>query len=155
MRSSRRKRFQRDKYASVHSSNIRQRSVGRWNSLHRRTYEGVDRPLWVQRVPRPEVEAVLNAHSGVVQSAVIGRSVEGNEEVVAFAQPLPGSPVTVTELAEHAARHLAPYKRQSQILIVSAIPVSPTGKGFQGRACEDGRIQQYPVAVTTQPEAIY
>jgi len=75
-----------------------------------------------------EVEAVLNACPGVVQSAVIGRTVEGNEEVIAFAQLLPGSPVSATELAEHAARHLAPYKRPSQILIISAMPVTPTGK---------------------------
>src|SRR5437879_3894934 len=37
-----------------------------------------------------EVEAVLNAHPGIVRSAVIGRSVEGaegDEEVVAFVQP--------------------------------------------------------------------
>ena len=38
-----------------------------------------------------EVEAVLNAHPSVVQSAVVGRAVEGNEEVVAFVQLLPGS----------------------------------------------------------------
>jgi len=31
-------------------------------------------------------------------------------------------------LAEYAARHLAPYKRPSQVLIVSAMPVTPTGK---------------------------
>ena len=41
----------------------------------------------------PEVEAVLNEHPAVVQSAVIGRSVQGNEEVVAFVQLLPGSTV--------------------------------------------------------------
>ncbi|MET4116064.1 acyl-CoA synthetase (AMP-forming)/AMP-acid ligase II [Bradyrhizobium sp. JR4.1] len=35
-----------------------------------------------------EVEAVLNAHDQVVQSAVVGRSVDGNEEVVAFVQLL-------------------------------------------------------------------
>jgi long-chain acyl-CoA synthetase len=75
-----------------------------------------------------EVEAVLNAYPGVVQSAVIGRSVEGNEEVIAFVQLIPGSSVTATELAEYAARHLAPYKRPSQVLIVSAMPVTPTGK---------------------------
>jgi long-chain acyl-CoA synthetase len=75
-----------------------------------------------------EVEAVLNAHPAVVQSAVIGRSVEGDEEVVAFVQSLPDSPLTVTDLAEHAAGHLAPYKRPSQILLVSTMPVSPTGK---------------------------
>jgi long-chain acyl-CoA synthetase len=75
-----------------------------------------------------EVEAVLNAHPAVAQSAVIGRSVEGDEEVVAFVQPLPHSSVTATDLAEYAARHLAPYKRPSQILLVSTMPVTPTGK---------------------------
>jgi long-chain acyl-CoA synthetase len=78
-----------------------------------------------------EVEAVLNAHPEVVRSAVIGRpveGVEGDEEIVAFVQLSPGSPPTATELAEHAARHLAPYKRPSQILIVSAMPVTLTGK---------------------------
>ena len=44
-----------------------------------------------------EVEAVLNAHPGVVRSAVIGQLVEGveqAEEVVAFVQPLPNSSLT-------------------------------------------------------------
>ena len=36
-----------------------------------------------------EVEAVLNAHELVVQSAVVGRNVEGNEEVIAFVQLCP------------------------------------------------------------------
>jgi len=75
-----------------------------------------------------EVEAVLNAHPGVVQSAVIGRSIEGNEEVVAFVQLIPGSSVTATDLAEYAARNLSPYKRPSHVLIVPAMPVTPTGK---------------------------
>jgi len=75
-----------------------------------------------------EVEAVLNAHPAVARSAVIGRSVEGNEEVVAFVQLLPGSRLTALELAEHAARQLAPYKRPSRILLVAAMPLTPTGK---------------------------
>jgi long-chain acyl-CoA synthetase len=75
-----------------------------------------------------EVEAVLNAHPAVVQSAVIGRSVGGDEEVIAFVQPLPDSALTAMELAEYAARHLAPYKRPSQILLVRTMPVTPTGK---------------------------
>jgi acyl-CoA synthetase (AMP-forming)/AMP-acid ligase II len=78
-----------------------------------------------------ELEAVLNAHPAVVRSAVIGRSVEGvegDEEIVAFVQLKPGSAFTTTELAEHAARNLAPYKRPSQILIVPAMPVTLTGK---------------------------
>ena len=38
-----------------------------------------------------EVEAVLSSHKAVVQSAVVGRAVDGNEEVVAFVQLMPGS----------------------------------------------------------------
>ena len=78
-----------------------------------------------------EVEAVLNAHPAVVRCAVIGRSVEGvegDEEVVAFVQLSPDSAHTTAELAEHAARHLAPYKRPSRILLTPALPVTPTGK---------------------------
>jgi len=75
-----------------------------------------------------DVEAVLNAHPAVVQSAVIGRSVPGDEQVLAFVQLLPGSSVTAGELAAHAAQHLALYKRPSEIFLVSAMPVTPTGK---------------------------
>jgi len=78
-----------------------------------------------------EVEAVLNAHPAVVRSAVIGRSVEGTqggEEVVAFVQLAPSSTTSETELAQHAAQHLATYKRPSQILLVPSMPLTPTGK---------------------------
>ncbi|MGO9123996.1 MAG: class I adenylate-forming enzyme family protein [Terriglobales bacterium] len=82
-----------------------------------------------------EVEAVLNAHPAVVRSAVIGRSVgetEGGEEVVAFVQLSPSMLASQNELAQHAAQHLAPYKRPSQILLVSSMPLTPTGKVVKG-----------------------
>jgi acyl-CoA synthetase (AMP-forming)/AMP-acid ligase II len=75
-----------------------------------------------------DVEAVLNAHPAVVQSAVIGRSVPGDEQVLAFVQLLPGSAVTVGELAAYAAEHLALYKRPSRIFVVNTMPATPTGK---------------------------
>jgi long-chain acyl-CoA synthetase len=78
-----------------------------------------------------EVEAVMNTHSEVVRSAVIGRAVqgvEGGEEVIAFVQLSGGSALTVGELADHAARNLAPYKRPSQIVLVPEMPLTPTGK---------------------------
>jgi long-chain acyl-CoA synthetase len=75
-----------------------------------------------------EVESVLNAHPAVVQSGVIGRSVEGDEEVVAFIQLSPNAAVTATDLAEYAAQHLAQYKRPTQILLVPNMPLTPTGK---------------------------
>jgi acyl-CoA synthetase (AMP-forming)/AMP-acid ligase II len=90
-----------------------------------------------------EVEAVLNAHPAVVRSAVIGRTVEGTEggeEVIAFVQLAPSSATSETELAQHAAQHLAPYKRPSQILLVAAMPLTPTGKVIKG---ELARMMQF------------
>jgi acyl-coenzyme A synthetase/AMP-(fatty) acid ligase len=43
-------------------------------------------------------------------------------------QTAPGSPLTATDIADHAAQQLAPYKRPSQILLVPSMPLTPTGK---------------------------
>lgn len=75
-----------------------------------------------------EVEAVLNGHPAVVRSAVIGRAVGGDEEVVAFVQPLPETALTAAELADYAAQSLASYKRPSQIVILSTMPMTAAGK---------------------------
>ena len=79
-----------------------------------------------------EVEAVLNAHPAVAQSAVVGQSIDGDEQVIAFVQLLPESSLSSTDLAEFAAGHLAAYKRPSKILIVPNMPVTPTGKVVKG-----------------------
>ena len=61
-------------------------------------------------------------------SAVIGRTTEGNEDILAFVQPSSGSRLMETDLAEYAAKHLAPYKRPSHILLISTMPMTPSGK---------------------------
>jgi long-chain acyl-CoA synthetase len=94
-----------------------------------------------------EVEAVLNAHPAVVRSAVIGRSVggaEGGEEVVAFVQLSSALPTSETELAQHAAQHLAPYKRPSEILVVSSMPLTPTGKVMKGELAKMSQLTSTP-----------
>ena len=75
-----------------------------------------------------EVEAVLNAHPAVAQSAVIGRTTEGNEEILAFVQASPSSHLKETDLAEYAAKYLVPYKRPSSIFLISTMPMTPSGK---------------------------
>jgi long-chain acyl-CoA synthetase len=75
-----------------------------------------------------EVEAVLNAHPSILRSAVIGRSVEGDEEIIAFVQVAPDASLTTNDVAEHAAKNLAPYKRPSQIVFLPEIPVNLNGK---------------------------
>ncbi|WP_254453316.1 class I adenylate-forming enzyme family protein [Siccirubricoccus sp. G192] len=76
----------------------------------------------------PEIEAVLNAHPDVTLSAVVGRKVPGNEEVVAFVQLRPGAATSAAGLAAFAAARLAPYKRPAGIVLLDALPTNPTGK---------------------------
>ena len=77
-----------------------------------------------------EVEGVLNMFPGVVRSAVIGRTVEttGEQEVIAFIQLAPDCAATTSELAKHAAQHLASYKRPAEIRIVPEMPLTVSGK---------------------------
>jgi len=81
----------------------------------------------------------LNEHPAVVQSAVIGRSVTGNEEIVAFVQLLPGSTVTPSDLMAHTARLLTAYKLPSEIIIVDALPAASTGKILKHRLADAAR----------------
>ncbi|WP_228976873.1 class I adenylate-forming enzyme family protein [Paraburkholderia gardini] len=83
-----------------------------------------------------EVEHVLNAHPDVVQSAVIGRAVEGNEEVVAFVELVAGAKVTPAELIEWCGARLAPYKRPAEVRVLAALPAASTGKILKHRLRE-------------------
>ena len=76
----------------------------------------------------PEIEAVLNSHPAVLNSAVVGRSIEGNEEIIAFVEPTPGSTIEVAELLALVERQLAPYKKPQQIIVLPQLPVAPNGK---------------------------
>lgn len=83
-----------------------------------------------------EVEAVLNSHQAVVQSAVVGRAAGSNEEVVAFVQLLKGASVTPTELMSYAGAQLTSYKRPSQIIVLDALPATSTGKILKHKLAE-------------------
>lgn len=79
-----------------------------------------------------EIEEVLNAHPQIVQSAVLGVALEGDEAVVAFAEPLEGSNITEAELLAFAGERLAPYKRPARIGLMKALPAAATGKVLKG-----------------------
>jgi len=86
-----------------------------------------------------EVEAVLNSHGSVVQSAVVGRAVEGNEEVVAFVQLIQGATTSAEELKAHASSQLTSYKRPSEIVVLEALPATSTGKILKHKLAESLR----------------
>ncbi|HWH39213.1 MAG TPA: AMP-binding protein [Usitatibacter sp.] len=86
-----------------------------------------------------EVEAVLNAHPEVTQSAVVGREREGEEEVIAFVELAHGARATPAELVAFAARSLAPYKRPHEVIVLAALPAAANGKVLKGRLREMAR----------------
>jgi acyl-CoA synthetase (AMP-forming)/AMP-acid ligase II len=74
-----------------------------------------------------EIEAVLQAHPAVAESAVVGwPSREFNEEVAAFV--LLRSPATSAELRDHCKRNLAPYKVPREVFVVAELPRNALGK---------------------------
>jgi len=81
-----------------------------------------------------EVETALNAHPGVIQSAVVGRLVGGgNEEVVAFVEVERDNPPSPEQLHLCLARQLSAYKCPSAIVVMAALPAAATGKILKGQ----------------------
>jgi long-chain acyl-CoA synthetase len=83
-----------------------------------------------------EVEAVLNSHKDVVQSAVVGRAVNGNEEVVAFVQLMEGSRIKPSDLMAFVSPQLTSYKRPSEIIVLDTLPATSTGKILKHKLAE-------------------
>jgi acyl-CoA synthetase (AMP-forming)/AMP-acid ligase II len=76
-----------------------------------------------------EVEAAINSFADVLRSAVVGRrEADGNEEVLAFVETAPGATLDMDALRSHLTALLSPYKRPARVIVVAAMPVSPSGK---------------------------
>lgn len=76
----------------------------------------------------PEVEAAINDHPQVIQSAVIGHMVEGDEKVLAFVQVAQEGDVDADALRAFVKERLAGYKRPSRYVLATTLPAAPTGK---------------------------
>ncbi|MBC7501237.1 MAG: AMP-binding protein [Herminiimonas sp.] len=75
-----------------------------------------------------EVEQVLNSWPDIVQSAVVGREIDGNEEVVAFVEPSSGALLDLDALVIYLKQNLSPYKVPSEIVVLEHLPAAATGK---------------------------
>jgi acyl-CoA synthetase (AMP-forming)/AMP-acid ligase II len=75
-----------------------------------------------------EIEAVLNGHPAVAQSAVVSRPGANEVEIVAFVQPVGGSGVEPADLLRYAAERLAVYKQPSEVVLLEVLPATPAGK---------------------------
>jgi len=84
----------------------------------------------------PEVEAALNAHPEVTLSAVVGRKVPGNEEVIAFVELVPEARADESALKAYLRDLLAPYKQPARVIIMQNLPASATGKIYKHELSE-------------------
>jgi long-chain acyl-CoA synthetase len=82
-----------------------------------------------------EVEAVLAAHPGVAEAAVVGRTDpdRGDQTVLAYVVAAPGAAPTERELLDWAARSLARFKLPATVEFVPDLPHTATGKVIKSR----------------------
>lgn len=74
----------------------------------------------------PEVEAALSQCPGVLQVAVTGRAVPGNEEIVAFV--IGTADLNEAALRAWASERLTGYKRPQHVVMVPEMPLTAAGK---------------------------
>jgi acyl-CoA synthetase (AMP-forming)/AMP-acid ligase II len=83
-----------------------------------------------------EIERAIAAFPDVAQCAVVGRSVPGDEEVVAFVEPVAGQAVDALALKAFLRERLAPYKVPTSIVSLVRLPATGTGKLLKARLKE-------------------
>ena len=82
-----------------------------------------------ENVAPAEVEAVLEAHPGVLEAAVTGRPDDHwGEQVTAIVVPRPGHVLQSEELRKHCERMLAPYK-VPRLIVLADEPLARTSSG--------------------------
>lgn len=77
---------------------------------------------------------MLTRHPDILQAAVVGRNISGNEEILAFLL----TNVGLSEVDVKAWLHdrLVGYKIPQHVLIVDSFPTAPTGKILKHKLTE-------------------
>jgi acyl-CoA synthetase (AMP-forming)/AMP-acid ligase II/acyl-CoA synthetase (NDP forming) len=92
-----------------------------------------------------EVEKAIAAFPEVAQCAVVGRTVPGNEEIVAFVEPLQGRSIDTARLCAFLRERLAPYKVPAEVHVMAQLPASPTGKLLKSQLKALAQVAPAPV----------
>ncbi|MFT7125108.1 MAG: long-chain acyl-CoA synthetase, partial [Candidatus Azotimanducaceae bacterium] len=77
------------------------------------------------------------SHPDVSLCAVIGRSTAGDEEIVAYIQPVEGKLLDVDAILAFSRERLTGYKVPTQIVIKAQLPTAPSGKILKHQLMKD------------------
>jgi amino acid adenylation domain-containing protein len=106
--------------------------VARWNTARELEYQGrADDQVKVRgfRIELGEVEAVLARLPGVGQAAVLVREDQpGDKRLAGYVVPAAGAELDPAVLREACGRVLPEYMVPSAVMVLKALPLSPTGK---------------------------
>jgi long-chain acyl-CoA synthetase len=93
------------------------------------------------RIHPGEIEEVLNAHPGVVESAVVGVEDEIlGEAVTAYVVTRPSDTLTQTDLLQFARGFLPSYKMPKKVLFIEQLPKTASGKIKRNILCEQMEV---------------
>jgi amino acid adenylation domain-containing protein len=88
------------------------------------------------RIELGEIEAVLAAHPAIAQAIAIARAIAtatvsgqpGDQQLVAYLRPAPGSTVSEQDVRAHLARALPAWMIPAHLVTVEAFPLNSSGK---------------------------
>jgi amino acid adenylation domain-containing protein len=126
-------RFVPHPFASAPGTRMyRSGDLARWLSSGELEYLGrLDHQVKIRgfRIELGEVEAALRRHEGVADAAaVVWSRTDRQPALAAYVVPARGGPIDLTEIREHARRHLPQYMTPTHLQVIDRLPLTVNGK---------------------------